>query len=155
MYSGAPRVPENHNRREQIRAGKPVEPGLRPAYLPEPFDTLWQEAMVGDASACAKLACGTGEAMWTPIMDDGRAVAQQPVELSQDDQQDEMMVELHTDVGCIASAVARIADIWAVSIQCSTSPSDARRVPCKAAVAPCKVAAFRLPTVSSMRSQVT
>ncbi|CAK0784807.1 hypothetical protein CVIRNUC_008011 [Coccomyxa viridis] len=57
----------------------------------------------------------TGEAMWTPITDDGRAVAQQPVELSQDDREDEMMVELHTDVGCIASAVARIADIWAIA----------------------------------------
>lgn len=79
--------------------------------------------MVGDGSNCAQLAGGAGEAMWTPITDDGRAVAQQPVELSQDDREDEMMVELHTDVGCIASAVARIADIWAVSIQCSTSPT--------------------------------
>ena len=122
-----------------------MESGLRPAYLPEPCDTLWQESMVGDGSNRAELVCRTGEAMWTPITDDGRAVAQQPVELSQEDREDEMMVELHTDVGCIASAVARIADIWAVSIQCSNPlHPDACRMPCKAAVVPCKAAAYCL-----------
>ena len=58
--------------------------------------------------------------MWTPIADDGRAVAKQPVELGQEDREDDIKIELHTDVGCIASAVAKIADIWAVSIEHST-----------------------------------
>ena len=120
MYLGARRTFEDHKRSGSIGACKPVKQGLRLAHLPEPCDTLWQEAMVGDTSACAELAWSTGEAMWTPITDDGRAVAKQPVELSQDDREDEMMVELHTDVGCIASAVAKIGDIWAVSIGCST-----------------------------------
>ena len=39
MYSGAPRASENHKRSERIGAGKPVEPGLRPAHLPQPCDT--------------------------------------------------------------------------------------------------------------------
>ena len=81
---------------------------------------------MGDVPACDMRAHGTGEAMWTPIADDGRAVARQPVELGQDDREDDMTVELHTDVGCIASAVAKIADIWAVSIGCSTPPAICR-----------------------------
>ena len=93
--------------------------------------------------------------MWTPITDDGRAVARQPVELSQDDRKDEMMVELHTDVGCIASAVARIADIWAVSIRCST-PSIRMHAKCYARLLSCHAKQLlTLPIVSSMGSQLT
>ena len=55
-----------------------------------------------------------GEASWTPITDDGRGGASEPVDLSQDDKDDDIVVELHTDVGQVAKAVVKIADIWAV-----------------------------------------
>lgn len=59
-------------------------------------------------------AWGAGEASWTPIAEDGRGGAGEPVELGQDDKEDDLKIELHTDVGHVASAVVRIADVWAV-----------------------------------------
>ena len=55
-----------------------------------------------------------GEASWTPIADDGRGGAGEAVELGQDDKDDDLKIELHTDVGQVASAVVRVADVWAV-----------------------------------------
>ena len=58
-----------------------------------------------------------GEASWTPIADDGRGGAGEPVELGQDDKEDDLKIELHTDVGQVASAVVRVADVWAVGFR--------------------------------------
>ncbi len=61
-----------------------------------------------------------GEASWTPIAEDGRGGAGEPVELGQDDKDDDLKIELHTDVGHVASANVHIADVWAVRICWST-----------------------------------
>ena len=67
-----------------------------------------------------------GEASWTPIAEDGRGGAGEPVELGQDDKEDDLKIELHTDVGHVASAVVRIADVWAVRIcmECPVLPLE-------------------------------
>ncbi len=64
-----------------------------------------------------QLRSNAGEASWTPITDDGRGGAGEPVDLSQDDKDDDIVVELHTDVGQVAKAVVKIADIWAVGTE--------------------------------------
>lgn len=38
------------------------------------------------------------------------------MELGQADREDDLKIELHTDVGHVASAVVRVADVWAVSL---------------------------------------
>jgi len=64
-----------------------------------------------------KSVSDAGEASWTPIADDGRGGASEPVELGQDDKEDDLKIELHTDVGQVASAVVRVADVWAVGFR--------------------------------------
>ena len=60
--------------------------------------------------------CSTaGEASWTSIADDGRGGAGEAVDLSQDDRDDDLHIELHTDMGQVASAVVKVEDVWAVS----------------------------------------
>lgn len=38
--------------------------------------------------------------------------------LGQDDKDDDLKIELHTDAGEVASAVVKVADVWAVSADC-------------------------------------
>ena len=37
------------------------------------------------------------------------------MDLGQDDKDDDLKIELHTDVGQVASAVVKVADVWGVS----------------------------------------